>query len=519
MNQPPRRIKYRYCEKALLRENPGSHLRWLWIFLFQFRLKARKSLLAIPALDQKPATHYATNNAMNERLTMHSIHQLLTSRCLALIVLLGLLSSCSPEARLQSAAEDYVTLALTLNLHQVGEVDSYFGPESLMPSKARPLQELQADASALMTEVAELEVPENSARQQGLVARLKHLINILDLLQNPGSLNFAEEASALYQLPMNELPPKTRMDEQGRVVFIEREPTALEIEQKRITEELDALLPGRGSLPFRIASLQARHMVPLDKREEVFQRALAACRDATKDIWELPADENLSIEWTRDVSSPWHRYLGNNQSSLQINPLTIGFAGSMLDVACHEGYPGHHAQFLLKTASYAGAEIPVEDQLVLLRSPEGILREAAADYGVKLAFTTQERNAFERDVLFPMAGMDTGELETYLQVHLLVKQLAVTTVPILQEFGDQALPRNAAAVALESESLVASPMALLDFIEKFGAYSVGYTLAEQRLSNYIDARASQKSAKWSLLKEVLENSSEIANTVFTAGAE
>ena len=72
---------------------------------------------------------------------------------------------------------------------------------------------------------------------------------------------------------------------------------------------------------------------------------------------------------------------------------------------------------------------------------------------------------------------------------------------------------------MESESLVASPMALLDFIEKFGAYSVGYTLAEQRLSNYIDARASQKSAKWSLLKEVLENSSEIANTVFTAGAE
>ena len=145
MNQPPRRIKYRYCENALLRENPGSHLRWLWIFLFQFRLRARKSLLAIPVLDQKPVTHYATNNAMNERLTMHSIHQLLTSRCLALIVLLGLLSSCSPEARLQSAAEGYVTLALTLNLHQVGEVDSYFGPESLMPSQARPLQELQAD--------------------------------------------------------------------------------------------------------------------------------------------------------------------------------------------------------------------------------------------------------------------------------------------------------------------------------------------------------------------------------------
>ena len=459
------------------------------------------------------------NNAMNERLSKCLLPAFSSSRFIALTTLLGFLLSCSPEAKLQSAAEDYVTLALTLNLHQQGEIDSYFGPQSLMPSQARSLQDLQTDAENLLTNVAALEVPGSITRQQGLIAKLEHLVAVLHLMQAPESLTFAEEATVIYQLPMSELPPKTRMDEQGRVVFIERQPTALEKEQERLIDELDALLPGRGSLPFRVASLQARHMVPLDKREEVFQRALVACREATTDIWSLPADETLTIEWTRDVSSPWHRYLGNNQSNLQINPLTIGFAGSMLDVACHEGYPGHHVQFLLASASYAGAEMPVEEQLLLLRSPEGVLREAAADYAIRLAFTTQERLAFERDVLFPLAGLDTSELETYLQVHLLVKQLAATAVPILQEFGDQELPRNAAAVALESDSLVAGPMALLDFIDKFGAYSVGYTLAEQRLSNYIAAQTTQESEQWAELKKILENPGEMAGIIFRDYAE
>ncbi len=426
----------------------------------------------------------------------------------------ALLTNCSPEAQLQSAAEEYVTLALTLNLHQEGEVDSYFGPAALQPDSARPLPELYADTESLIQEVSALEVPDSSERQQNLIARLEHLLLVLDFLQNPDSLSFAEEASTLYQLPMTELPPKTRMDEQGRVVFIDYEPTAAELEQTRITEELNALLTGRGSLPFRVASLQARHMVPLDKREAVFARALEACRAAAAEHWELPANETLNVEWTRDVSAPWHRYIGSYQSELQINPLTIGFIGNMVDVACHEGYPGHHAQFLLKEMTFPAGTMPVEEKLVLLRSPEAILREAAGDYGVNLAFTYEERLAFERDVLFPLAGLDTGELETYLQVHELVKGMATTTVPILQEYGDEQLPRNAAAVALESDSLVAGPMALLDFIDQFSAYSVGYTLAEQRLSNYMAAQNSGPNEQWVLLQSILQQPESMAATIF-----
>lgn len=437
---------------------------------------------------------------------------LLPALLLAVAALVWLFIPVSPQQQLNNLSADYLRLALGLDALQEGEVDSYFGPDSITGTDLS-LAALEAEAQQLLTEVRTLQV--DSAREQDLLAiRLQQLIDIARFLQNPDQYSFADETGLLYGLELAELPERERLDESGRVEIINLPPTEDELARDAILEELNTLLPGTGSLPFRVASFQARHQVPVDRREEVFARALAACREATSEHWALPANETLSIEWTRDVSTPWHRYTGNGQSLLQINPLTMGYIGSMIDVACHEGYPGHHAQFLLLDKGEPAA-LPLSEQLTMLRSPQSVLSEGAAEYGVDLAMPWSRRLPFEREVLFPLAGLDSDEIDTYARIHELVTSLGFATITTLQEYSDGELPKMAASLRLERDALVASPTGLLDYVDKFGAYSVGYTLAEQALASYIRQQGNDQ-PPWQVLEQVMSAPTEWAEAVLSA---
>jgi len=449
---------------------------------------------------------------MTEQSKSFPLKLALPALVLAAAALGWLLLPASPQQQLASYSEDYLRLALSLDELQSGEVDSYFGPDSLT-GRGMPLTDIQAEAEQLLEELRDLQL-DDAAEQELLAVRLQQLANVSEFLQAPEQLSFAEEAGLLYGLELAELPERTRLDETGRIEIIDRPPTEAERAREAIIEELNTLLPGTGSLPFRVASFQARHQVPLNMREEVFARALAACREETSQHWSLPDNENLVVEWTRDVSSPWHRYLGNGESLLQINPLALGYIGSMIDVACHEGYPGHHAQFLLLESS-AAESLPLVEHLTLLRSPQAVLREGAAEYGVDLAMPWSTRLQFEREVLFPMADLATDDIERYARIHELVTGLGFATIPALQEYSDGELPKMAAALRLERDALVASPNGLLDYIDQFGAYSVGYTLAEQALAIYIASETNQQST-WDILASVLSQPTQMATPVLSS---
>jgi hypothetical protein len=214
----------------------------------------------------------------------------------------------------------------------------------------------------------------------------------------------------------------------------------------------------------------------------------------------------LNVEWTRSVDAAWHRYEGQGRSTLRLNPAAVAYLRSAVDVACHEGYPGHHAQFAVMEAQAGARGLAVEDTVVLLRSPISMLREGAASCAVELAFTHGERLAFEREVLFPLAGLDPAQASRYDEVNCLVEELSSHVVPALRDYRDGHLRADAARRALESSALVSSPDSLLQFTDKFGAYVLGYTGARDKVRNYIEIQH-RKSGEdpWSILHTVLAN--------------
>jgi hypothetical protein len=323
-----------------------------------------------------------------------------------------------------------------------------------------------------------------SARSRKLRAQVRAFDGLLHILEAPDAYSFEAEVRLVYGM---KLPPR---DER-------RSSEAL--------QTLEKLLPGPGSLTTRVEGFRARFVIPAERRRAVFERALAECRAKTRAKWQLPADEKLNVEWTSDVDAAWHRYEGHDRSTLRLNPAAVAFVSAALDVACHEGYPGHHAQFVVMQAHAGPGALPVEDTVVLLRSPISMLREGAANYGVELAFPAAERLAFERDVLFPLAGLDPAQAAKYREVAGLVDDLSSNVAPLVRDYRDKRLSAERARRDLESSALVSSPEALLRFVDRLGAYVLGYTAARDKVRSHVEAEHRRTGVDhWAILRTVLE---------------
>lgn len=416
-------------------------------------------------------------------------------RLLLALVAVGLLAliagyllragSAGSGESLDRQAQRFVGLALMLGRLAPSEVDSYFGPPALAPaadSRPPPMATLRADVAQLAATLHG-DSGGGAPRRARLADRTERLLALIDIMGLRAPLPFDVEARRLYGIEPT--PPDQAAFQRARTA-------------------LDRLLPGSGPLSARVDAFRQRYIVPDDRRTIVFDRALAECRRRTLLHWQLPSAEHVDVEWTSAVDAAWHRYRGDFTSTLQINPQAVAFLGSAIDVACHEAYPGHHTQFVMAEAAVGKGRLPIEDRIVMLRSPASVLREGAAEYGVSLVFPAEERLAFERDVLFPLAGFAPGEAARFEQVRALLYDLAPAALPILRAYRDHALTSDDAAVALERDALIASPQPLLAFVDTLGAYTTGYTSAREQVRQRVEAGSSPvRDMRWATLRCLL----------------
>ena len=84
-------------------------------------------------------------------------------------------------------------------------------------------------------------------------------------------------------------------------------------------------------------------MIPAAKVDTVFKAAIAACKERTARHVTLPPGESFVVEYVKD--KPWsgyNWYKGDFHSVIQVNTSLPIYIDRAVDLACHEGYPGHH---------------------------------------------------------------------------------------------------------------------------------------------------------------------------------
>jgi hypothetical protein len=391
-----------------------------------------------------------------------------------------------PSASLDTHAREYVRLVLALGEHDADWVDAYYGPPELreaVKAEKRGLGEIHAAATALRAKVESVPVPGErivALRRNYLLEQLTALITKTEMVQGK-SFPFDEEVRRLYG-----------------VVLPRREDAHFE----RALQELERAVPGEGALLERVEAFRRRFYVPADKVDAVIQAALKECRARTLAHVELPAGESFSLEYV--TGKPWsgyNWYKGEFKSLIQINTdLPMGVQRA-LDLACHEGYPGHHTYNVLLEKNLVRDRGWPEFTVYPLNSPQSLIAEGSGNYGLELAFPGEERMRFDRDVLFPIAGLDQSEAARYYEMLRLLSELSYASNEAARRWLDGEMTRDEAKAWLMRNGLSTAERAeqQMKFIERYRSYVINYNFG----LDLVRAHVEKSSDRWAAFREMI----------------
>jgi hypothetical protein len=379
---------------------------------------------------------------------------------------------------LDEFARQYVRLAVALGERDPDSLDYYAGPESLVGDiRKNPPKVAQIKQSA--TELTGRLMALPGLRDDDLERR-KFLLSQLRAI--------AARADLLTRIQLSQVRPA--FDDEAQELFGVRPATAANGQLEAVRRELAKLLGGGGKLVDKYASFEKKFLIPEERMPDVVARALDLCRQQTLAHVKLPAGESVRVEYVHN--RPWSAYSyykGHYRSVIDFNAdlgLTVDRA---LQLACHEGYPGHHAFNSLAEQNLAQAKHRVEWLVQPTFSPQSFLSEAAATVAGELAFSDAERLRIEEDVLFPLAGLKSGDVKDYLKIERLVDELHPAELAIAREYLDDRLEFARAATALENDALMKHPEGTLRYLNEYRSYVVTYTDGRDRVNRWIDARA------------------------------
>ncbi|MCI0656642.1 MAG: hypothetical protein L0170_06170, partial [Acidobacteria bacterium] len=372
----------------------------------------------------------------------------------------------TPSQSLNASAEAYVRLALALGEHDPDSVDAYYGPKNWREeakAQKKPLPAIAREAFHLMSTLNALDLDREKAmvklRRSYLVHQLKALATKSELLQGK-KLTFDQESKALYDAVA---------------------PTYSDAHFLEVLDRLEKLLPGRGPLLPRYHAFKKEFIIPPDRLDAVFSAAIQEARRRTKAHLELPSNESFTVEYV--TGKPWSAYnwyKGNSLSVIQVNTSLPVHIDRAVDLAAHEGYPGHHVYNALLEQHLVRERGWVEFSVYPLFSPQSLVAEGSANFGVDMVFPGEERVSFERDVLFPLAGMSRQRAGVYYDVLEQMKQLDYAGNEAGRRYlnGEIDAPQAAEWLGRFAMMLPDRAAQRVQFMDKYRSYIINYNLGE-----------------------------------------
>jgi hypothetical protein len=388
------------------------------------------------------------------------------------------------SAQMSNLSERYVKLVLAVGVHDADYVDAYYGPPEWRTAAAeqrRSIADLDADAAAWLRELADEVLPPGA----GELERLRHRY-------------LATQVEALRARLKMLRGERLTFDEESRALYDAVAPVHTEQEFQETLRQLDARLPGNGTLLERYGAFRGRFEIPKDRLSAVFAAAIEGCRARTREHIALPPSESFTIEYvTNKTWSGYNWYQGNYRSLIQINTDLPIYIDRAIDLACHEGYPGHHVYNVLLEQHLVRERGWQEFSVYPLFSPQSLIAEGTANYGIKVAFPDAERRRFEREVLFPAAGLDAARVDDYYDVMELVDKLSYAGNEAARRYRDGKIDAAAAAKWHETYALMAPERAAqrVRFIDQYGAYVINYNLGKDLVASYIERHAGTDPAR------------------------
>jgi len=406
-----------------------------------------------------------------------------------LVTLCLLAFLAAPVFALDEEAERYVKLALQLGEYDPDYVDAYLGPPEWVQSAKDNLKskaELSTEIAALFWHLREMSPDDADSinRHQALLKNVQAMDTRMRMV-NGETFTFAEEARLIYDVDLPEFDLS---------------------EFDRAREEIDKLLPGEGDVSDRIATFRDSLVIREEARDDVLNTAINECRRRSAKYISLPSSERFTLEYVTDQSwSGYNWYQGDNESLMQFNLDFPTKVSSAIGLGCHEGYPGHHVWNVLVENRLLNEKGWIEFYIFALFSPGALIGEGSANYGVNLAFPGSEKTDYEREVLFPMAGVDPDKVATLDALNKLTRKLAFAQMATAQLYLDGAISREEAIEMRRKYGLSSRARAeqSVRFIEQYRSYVLNYSMGQEIVKTYIEKQGDDPKARWQAFERML----------------
>ena len=397
----------------------------------------------------------------------------------------------TPPTALDAVARDYVHLTLEAGEREPEYVDAYYGPPAWQAAaKARPrsVARLQQDANVLKARAEAI-----PAARLTPLERQRRLFLI-------GQLTAAETRLAMHG------GRRFSFDDEAVGLFGVRPVLKPLADYDATLAEVERLVPGDGPLWRRVDAYRTRFDIPAARLDKVMHAAIAECRRRTVAHIPLPKDEKFTLELV--TGKPWsgyNYYKGNDTSLIQVNtdlPVNID---RVVDLGCHEGYPGHHVYNMLLEQRLSKGRGWVEFTVYPLYGPQSLIAEGSANYGIDLAFPGNERAAFEARVLYPLAGLNPAEAPRFAALRQAMEHLSGARFTIAREYLDGRIDREAAVVLTQKYLLLSRARALksLDFDDHYRSYVINYGLGKDMVAAHVEAAGPGQPARWKAMQALL----------------
>ncbi len=373
---------------------------------------------------------------------------------------------------------EFLLLALRIDKHIKGYVDFYFGPKKL-----RKIVDNEAitSPSKLLTDCITLQ--EKLFMQGFNKARERYLEKMLIAMR-----------TSIEILKGVEIPFKTEFLRQFDVTLQPVDESKLE----NLKEELNEVYTGSGSLEERMAELRVQRKVPEAKVFELFQKAVNITEKRTKELFVdlLPKREQIILQLVRNNNNEvkwsfYEWYLGHFRSRIEINPNFNMFWSLFLSAAAHEGYPGHHTEFIIKEQRLYHELNQFEHSLLLIHSPKLIISEGIADLAVNMLFDYREQAEISLREFCPDSSKEDS-IEVIIEQNKVRKKLNLflynfTYHALVDEWSEEDLIRYGTNFEIYSKENISNQLKMLSspvFSKNSFMYNIGSNIISHKYGKF-----------------------------------
>ena len=399
-------------------------------------------------------------------------------------------ASTDSHRDMEAIAKDYVHLGLVIGQYDEAFVDAYYGPDSLKPTTPKaavfPKDSLLTAVRTLKAEVDALALADSTNHRAAWMSDQLIAFDRRIRIFSGEYGTFDEESKDLF----------------GAVA-----PTYDEAHYQTLVGQLDSMLPGKGSVADRFQALSNRFIIPKDKLDTVFKAAIAECRKRTLQHYQLPENEKFQLEFVSNKSwNGYNWYKGNYQSLIQINTDLQIFIDRAIDVGSHESYPGHHVYNMLLEKKLYHDQGLTEISMYPLFSPQSLIAEGTANYGIEVVFPGDDKIVFASNVLLPLAGLDTTGITLYFRALSVKGQLNYARNEVGRGLLSGSMTEEEAMRWLQSYGMYNAETAAksISFIRNYRSYIINYNYGMDLVKAWVERNGgTDPETRWKVFEKLL----------------